>query len=85
MESWQKVFIHFSLLLVCVCPSFLYLPHYIHFPLPLPYSSALVDVVAPPMRLPSNTCSLSGDLPQLAKLLGRGKENANFCSVFFNN
>ena len=27
------------------------------------------------MKLPSNTCSLSGDLPQLAKLLGRGKEN----------
>ena len=26
-------------------------------------SSALVDVVAPPTRLPSNTCSLSGDLP----------------------
>ena len=48
-------------------------------------SSALVDVVAPPMRLPSNTCSLSGDLPQLAKLLGHGKENANFCSVFFNS
>ena len=45
-------------------------------------SSALVDVVAPPMRLLSDTCSLSGDLPQLAKLLGRGKENANFCSFF---
>ena len=44
-------------------------------------SSALVDVVAPPMRLPSNTCSLSGDLPQLAKLLGRGKENVNFLII----
>ena len=44
-------------------------------------SSALIDVVAP-MRLPSNTCSLSGDLLQLAKLLGRGKENVNFCLFF---
>ena len=34
------------------------------------------------MRLPSNTCSLSGDFPQLAKLLGRGKENANFVLSF---
>ena len=45
-------------------------------------SSALVDVVAPSMRLPSNTCGLSGDLPQLAKLFGRGKENANFVLSF---